>query len=171
MVLARRSCLSVPGSSERMLAKARTLPVDEVVIDLEDSVSPEMKEEARARAALALETWEGPAVAVRINPLSSAWGKEDVAAVSGADSLVVPKVEAPSTLAEVDELLGSAGTGLQALIETAAGVVRAGEITRASPRLETLITGYADLAASLGQPLDADYPGDRWHSVRMTVLV
>src|SRR3954469_12956636 len=116
MVRARRSCLSVPASSERMLAKARTLPADEVVIDLEDSVRPEMKDEARARAASALESWEGPAVAVRINPLSSAWGAEDVVAVSGADSLVVPKVDDPATLAEVDELLGSSDAGLQALI-------------------------------------------------------
>jgi citrate lyase subunit beta / citryl-CoA lyase len=172
MVRSRRSCLSVPGSSQRMLAKAAMLPADEVVIDLEDSVVPEMKEEARARAVEALAGWEGPTVAVRVNPLASDWGREDVTAVAGAtDTIVVPKVEDPGTLAEVDHVLGSSDTGLQALIETAAGLVRAADIARASTRLEALITGYADLAASLGQPAGGDYPGDRWHSVRSTVLV
>ena len=170
MVRSRRSCLSVPASSERMLAKAAGLPADEVVIDLEDSVVPEMKEEARARAVEALGSWEGPAVAVRINPLSSAWGAADVAALAGADMLVVPKVEDPATLVEVDALLGSSKAGLQALIETATGLLRVGEIATASPRVESLITGYADLAASLGHPVGADYPGDRWHHVRSTVL-
>ncbi len=172
MVRSRRSCLSVPGSSERMLAKAATLPADEVVIDLEDSVSPEMKDSARTAVAAALRSWEGSPVAVRINPLSSPWGADDVAAAHEAATLVVPKVEDPTTLAEVDRLLGSASeAGLQALIETATGLTRVVEIAAATPRLETVITGYADLAASLGQPIGTDYPGDRWHHVRMTVLV
>jgi citrate lyase subunit beta / citryl-CoA lyase len=176
MVRSRRSCLSVPGSSERMLEKAMGLPADEVVIDLEDSVVPERKEEARALAVRALQSWEGPAVAVRINPLSSEWGRADVEELAGAEhglgSLVVPKVESRDELSTVDRLLGgSSGIGLQALIETAAGLSRVGEIASVSPRLEALITGYADLAASLGRPPRADYPGDRWHWVRETVLV
>src|SRR3954468_11786217 len=98
MVRSRRSCLSVPGSSERMLAKAATLPADEVIIDLEDSVVPERKEEARALAVSTIGSWSGgAALAVRINPLSTAWGRDDVVALSGAGaalgSLVVPKVE------------------------------------------------------------------------------
>src|SRR4051812_363889 len=99
MVRSRRSCLSVPGSSERMLAKAASLPADEVIIDLEDSVVPERKEEARALAVAAVGSWPpgSLALAVRINPLSSAWGRDDVVALAGArsalGSLVVPKVE------------------------------------------------------------------------------
>jgi citrate lyase subunit beta / citryl-CoA lyase len=176
MVRSRRSCLSVPGSSERMLEKARGLPADEVVIDLEDSVVPERKAEARASVLEVLRSWEGAPVAVRINPLSSEWGQVDVVQLAGAGdalgSLVVPKVERPEELADVDRLLGgSSGLGLQALIETAAGLSRVDAIAAASDRLEALITGYADLAASLGRPPGADYPGDRWHFVRETVLV
>jgi citrate lyase subunit beta / citryl-CoA lyase len=176
MVRSRRSCLSVPGSSERMLAKAAGLPADEVVIDLEDSVVPERKEEARALAVEVLRSWEGPAAAVRINPLSSERGERDVVELAGAGgalgSLVVPKVESPDELLEVDRLLGEhSGLRLQALIETAAGLSFVREIAGSTGRLEALITGYADLAASLGRPPGADYPGDRWHWVRETVLV
>jgi citrate lyase subunit beta/citryl-CoA lyase len=173
-MVSRRSCLSVPGSSERMLAKAAGLPADEVVIDLEDSVVPGAKEQARGLTVAALGSWQGPPVAVRINPLSGEWGREDVAALAGVEglgSLVVPKVEAAAALVEVDGLLGDSAAGLQALIETARGLQLVGEIAGASDRLETLITGYADLAASLGLPGRADYPGDRWHWVRSTVLV
>src|SRR3954451_16453955 len=102
MVRSRRSCLSVPGSSERMLAKAATLPADEVIIDLEDSVVPERKEEARALAVAAVRAWSGPPVAVRINPVSPPWGRADVEALAGAGSalgsLVVPKVESADEL-------------------------------------------------------------------------
>jgi len=159
-----------------MLAKAADLPADEVVIDLEDSVVPERKQEARGLVLRALPSWEGPPVAVRINPLSSEWGRQDVAELLGAGdalgSLVVPKVESATELAEVDRLLGrGSALGLQALIETAAGLSQVSEIAGASGRLETLITGYADLAASLGRPPGADYPGDRWHWVRSSVLV
>ncbi len=154
-----------------MLAKAAELPADEVVIDLEDSVVPERKEEARA-AALAADLGDR-SVAVRINPLSSEWGEADVAALAdaGFGSLVVPKVESADDLSAIDRLLGDRPVGLQALIETARGVRDVVAIAQASPRLETLITGYADLAASLGRAPGADYPGDRWHHVRETVLV
>ena len=114
MATARRSCLSVPGSSERMLAKAQELPADEVVIDLEDSVVPERKEEARAVATAAVRDgeWGGRAVAVRINPLATEWGRDDVAALVEAGdalgSLVIPKVESPEEVEQVDSLLGAA---------------------------------------------------------------
>ncbi len=186
MALSRRSCLSVPGSSEKMLAKAQGQPADEVVIDLEDSVPPDGKDEARATAASAIcdGSWEGISVAVRINSASTPWGARDVAhLVEGAGdaltSLVVPKVESAEELRAVDRLLTGEEervgrehpVGLQALIETAAGLCAAREIAAASDRLETLIIGFADLAASLGRQMAADYPGDRWHWVRETVLV
>ena len=186
MARSRRSCLSVPGWSPDMLAKARGLGADEVVVDLEDSVTPERKDDARAVAIAAIRDgdWGGRSVAVRINAPATGLGVEDVARmVDGAGgalgSLVVPKVESAADLHLVERLLSEreAGAGrdspvgLQALIETAAGLSRAGEIARASGRLEALLIGYADLAASLGRPPAADYPGDRWHWVRETVLV
>jgi citrate lyase subunit beta / citryl-CoA lyase len=169
-----------------MVAKAQRLPADEVIIDLEDSVAPEGKEEARATAVAAVREgdWEGRSVAVRMNPLAGAWGADDVVAlVEGAgpslSCLVVPKVESAAELELVDGLVSEreAGSGreralgLQALVETAAGLVHVGEIVGASARLESLIVGYADLAASLGRSTSTDYPGDRWHFVRETVLV
>jgi len=185
MASSRRSCLSVPGSSDRMLAKARELPADELVIDLEDSVVPDYKEGARATAIAAIRdgSWGERSVAVRVNPLATEWGPRDIENVvagagKGLGGLVVPKVEAPADLEELDSLLdeterraGREPVGLQALIETAAGLARVAEIARASARLESLIIGFADLAASLGRSPVADYPGDRWHWVRETVLV
>jgi citrate lyase subunit beta/citryl-CoA lyase len=185
MARSRRSCLSVPGSSERMLVKARDLPADELVLDLEDAVVADRKDAARAAVTAAIRdgAWGGRSLAVRVNGAGTAWHAADVEeVVAGAGdalaSLVVPKVEDPAQLREIDARLhateartGRAPVGLQALIETAAGLVRAAEIARASPRLEALVIGFADLAASLGRPRAADYPGDRWHHVRETVLV
>ena len=93
--------------------------------------------------------------------------------------LVVPKAERAADIAFVDTLLGMVEAetgrrvpiGLEALIETATGLRRVDEIAHASPRLESLIVGYADLAASLGRPLSADPTGQRWHWVLETVLV
>jgi citrate lyase subunit beta/citryl-CoA lyase len=179
---ARRSCLSVPGSSEAMLAKAALLPVDEVVIDLEDSVAPAAKGEARDVVAglLARDAMPAPAVAVRINAIDSPWFEEDVSELAGGvgtriGSLVVPKVESAGDLARVTELLDSlgepaAGVHLQALVETAGGLLRAGEIAASSSRLETLILGYADLAASLGR-LPGPDSADRWLHAQETLLV
>jgi len=168
-----------------MLAKAQEQPADELVIDLEDAVVPDGKEAARATVIAAIRDglWGQRSVVVRVNPLATEWGRRDVEeVVAGAGGalggLVVPKVESPAELEELDSLLdeteeraGREPVGLQALIETAAGLVRAAEIARASARLEALIIGFADLAASLGRSSGADYPGDRWHWVRETVLV
>jgi citrate lyase beta subunit len=164
----RRSCLSVPGSSERKLAKAAGLTADEVVIDLEDAVAVSAKDEARAATVAALSDWMGPGVAVRVNGPGTPWCHLDVAAVGAlADmpaSIVVPKVQSAGDLAFIDRLLDGveAGAGrerplrVQALIETAAGLANVQETAEASPRLEALILGYADLAASLGGARDLD---------------
>jgi citrate lyase subunit beta/citryl-CoA lyase len=183
---ARRSCLSVPGSAEKMLVKARALPADEVIIDLEDSVPPVAKDDARAAVVAALRAggWQTRTLAVRINGPGTRWCYRDVIELAhGAGDalacLVVPKVERVADLAFVDTLLGMVEeevgrpipVGLEALIETAAGLRAVHDIAHASPRLEALIVGYADLAASLGRPPSAEYPGDRWHWVLETVLV
>jgi len=164
----RRSCLSVPASSARMLAKAEGLSADEVVIDLEDAVAIAAKDEARTAAVDALVRWRGPGVAVRVNAPGTPWCHLDIAALAGQGellrSLVVPKVESAGDLAFVDRLLDGveAASGrarqlrLQALIETPAGLARVDEIAAASARLESLILGYADLGASLGGARELD---------------
>ena len=181
---ARRSCLSVPGSSPGMLAKASGLPADEVVIDLEDAVAASAKDEARADvvSALAGGRLGGRTVAVRINGLDTPWCHRDIVALAdgpaagAVTSLVIPKVRAPEDIAWVARLLDVIGAGgrairLQALIETAAGLRRAGDIAQAGPRLEALILGYADLRASLGRPGGAEELPDRWSFAQETVLV
>src|SRR6185369_17507284 len=114
---ARRSCLSVPGSSEKMLAKARALPADEVLFDLEDSVTPERKETARAAVAAAIRdgAWQARTLAVRINGTTTRWCHRDVielveTAGPRLVSLIVPKVERADDLAFVDRLLGMVET-------------------------------------------------------------
>ena len=183
---ARRSCLSVPGSSEKMLVKARALAADEVVIDLEHAVAVPAKGQARAAVteAVAQGGWNGRSVAVRINGPATRWCHRDVietiaGAGPGLGSLVVPKVESPAELEFVDRLAGmveqevgrDAPVGLQALIETATGLRHIHAIAHASARLETLVVGYADLSASLGLPGGGDPADDRWHHVMATVLV
>lgn len=164
----RRSCLSVPGSSQRKLAKAAGLAADEVVIDLEDAVAVAAKEDARAATVAVLTNWTGPGVAVRVNAPGTPWCHLDIAALGAVPalptSIVVPKVQSAGDLAFVERLLDGveAGSGrrnplpVQALIETAAGLARVQEIAAASARLDALILGYADLAASLGGARDLD---------------
>jgi citrate lyase subunit beta/citryl-CoA lyase len=168
-----------------MLAKARSLPADEIVIDLEDSVAEGAKDEARAAACAAIAEggWAERSIAVRINAIESPWWERDVTDLAQLDgggpaTLVVPKVESATEVEAVERVLDAAEgkrpagsrIGLQALVETARGLVNAGEIGGAGLRLESLIVGYADLAASLGRRAGAEYPGDRWHWVRETVL-
>lgn len=168
-----------------MLEKAPTLVADEVVLDLEDSVPPQSKHEARAAVAAAVRSgdWAGRTVAVRINGPDTHHCYRDVTEiVEGAGEslscLVVPKVECAADLEFVDRLVTmveqdagrSRPVGLEALIETAAGLRRIDEIAHASGRLEALIVGYADLGASLGRPRSAHRPQD-WQWVLDTVLV
>jgi len=166
-----------------MLDKARSLPADEIVIDLEDSVTAERKGEARAAvtAALGGGEWTAGSIAVRVNQTTSRFCHRDVIEVvehagPALSCLVVPKVESPEDVRFVERLLGMVEAetgrerpiGIQALIETAAGLVRIAEIAGSSDRLEALIVGYADLAASLGRSPAA---GEQWVPVLDTVLV
>jgi citrate lyase subunit beta/citryl-CoA lyase len=192
VVRPRRSCLSVPGSSPKMMAKAPALPADEVFMDLEDSVAPLAKEEARGNIVQALKEgdWTGKTVVVRVNGIDTRWCYRDVIeVVEGAgqfvDCLMIPKVEYPSDVTFVDDLLrqieDTVGLdrriGLEVQIETAAGVTNIDDIAAVSDRTETLIFGPADMSASLGLPaLTAglpmpNYPGDHWHYVLSRILV
>lgn len=162
---ARRSCLSVPASSPRMLEKAAAIAADEIVLDLEDAVAPTAKDEAREAVAARLAGWEGATVAVRANAPRTPWCHLDLVALAALPgeqprSLVLPKVESAADLEFAARLLDGAEAaagrerplGIQALIETAAGLARVEEIAAAGEgRLEALILGYADLAASLGR--------------------
>ena len=188
----RRSCLSVPGSSPKMLQKAPGLPADEVFMDLEDSVAPLAKEEARGNVIEALKEgdWTGKTVVVRVNGVYTKWCYRDVVdIVENAghllDCIMIPKVEHASDVVFVAELLRqieeSTGldrqVGIEAQIETATGLKNIHEIAHASDRTETLIFGPADMSASLGLPTVTaglpmpGYPGDHWHFVLSTILV
>jgi citrate lyase subunit beta / citryl-CoA lyase len=187
----RRSCLAVPASSERFIAKARGLAADEVFLDLEDAVAPSAKEQARANAAAAVGGgWEGRVVAVRVNDASTPWAHRDVLAVIGtdrqADVIVLPKVTSPDHVVWLDVLLSQveqeAGlavgrTGIEAQIEDPRGLAAVNAIAAASPRLETLVFGPADFMASVGiRSLDVGgqpegYAGDVYHYALMRILI
>src|ERR1051326_547816 len=147
----RRSCLSVPGSSPKMLAKASGLPADEVFMDLEDSVAPGAKEEARGNVVQALKEgdWTGKTVVVRVNGVDTKWCYRDVIevvenAADFIDCLMIPKVEHASDVKFVDELLRQIEEtnafdkriGLEIQIETATGLMNIREIAHASERAE-----------------------------------
>jgi citrate lyase subunit beta/citryl-CoA lyase len=177
--------LVVPGSSERMLAKACGIDADEIVIDLEDAVVPERKPAALEMvvAALAAGGFAAPRISVRCNPPRTPWAHQELAALATAaarpQSVVVPKVESSGDIAFVDRLLDGAEASvapgarvaIHALIETAAGIAHLDEITAASPRLEGLILGYADLGVSLGRSPAGAQDLDRWLSLQDAVLV
>ena len=124
----RRSVLYLPGSNARAMEKAKSLPADAVILDLEDSVAPEAKVPARILAAEAVRLGGfGPReLVIRTNGLDTPWGAEDLAVVAkaGPDAVLVPKVSAPADLAAYRRALGPA-TPLWAMIETCAGGVRA----------------------------------------------
>jgi citrate lyase subunit beta / citryl-CoA lyase len=165
-----------------MLSKAVGLPADEIVVDLEDAVAADQKDYARALVAsfLSRERSIAATVTVRINALATPWGERDVVellrqAGPRLDSLIVPKVERPDDIVEVEQLLHAQGESvqdvrLQALVETAAGLLHVREIATASARLDALILGYADLAASLGRSQGMSGPA-KWLYAQETVLV
>lgn len=178
----RRCCLAVPGSSARKLEKAAGLAIDEVVVDLEDAVVPAAKAQAREAAASALEAWTGGAVALRVNAPRTPWCHLDLAAAAAmprVGSVVLPKVESAADVAFAERLLDGAEAAagraaplrLQALVETAAGLAHVDEIAAASPRLDALVVGYADLTASLGVAADAAADPSTWRPVQHAVLV
>ena len=180
---ARRSCLSVPARPARKLEKAAELSPDEVVVDLEDSVPPELKDEARAAVCEALATgrWAAATVTVRINGIATPWFEDDLRAIASAgsrlDCVVVPKVERAADLERVGGLLAvcerqadrTRPIGVQVLIESALGLRDVDEIAASSPRLEALILGPADLSVSLSFP--SPDAGTRWDFVRGALLV
>jgi citrate lyase subunit beta/citryl-CoA lyase len=164
---ARRSCLTVPASSERMLEKAPSLAADEVIVDLEDAVSAEGKEQARGLAVAALQRGPlGRTTALRVNGRSTPWWEDDLraAAETRPDVVVLPKVESPEDVSAAADLLPDE-IGLEAQIETARGLAEADRIAAAGRGLEALVFGPADLAASLGVPVLTIGAGNSDHAL------
>ncbi|MSO80330.1 MAG: CoA ester lyase [Alphaproteobacteria bacterium] len=153
----RRSVLFVPAANERALAKAVTLPVDGVILDLEDSVAPESKPAARVRAVatIAAGDFGWRELIVRANGLDTPWGTADLATLAraGADAVLLPKVGSAAAARGAIAVLEAAGAprALQiwCMIETAAGVMAAAEIARANPRVTCLVVGTEDLGRDL----------------------
>lgn len=189
-----RSMLFVPASKPDMIAKAAASAADSVCIDLEDSVAPAEKAAGRAHVVRALREIDfGRRVRmVRINALDGPFAYRDlVDVVEGAgdrlDLVMVPKAGSANDIAFVDTLLSQiesavgvrAPIGIEAQIETAQGYLYAREIATASSRLESLIFGAGDYAASMRMPSsaigefdehDEIYPGHRWHAVMHTIV-
>jgi citrate lyase subunit beta / citryl-CoA lyase len=187
----RRCQLAVPGSSEKMMAKAASMEVDHIFLDLEDAVAPAAKEPARVKIVEALNTLDfGRSVrCVRINDLDTRYAYEDIiTVVEGAgknlDTILVPKVKSACDVRFADRLLSQIEAklglerriGLEVLIEEAEAIMRVEEIAGASDRLEALIFGMGDYSASQGiDPRaiagDSGYPGDIWHYARYKLIV
>jgi len=140
----RRSVLFVPGSSAKMLEKARALPCDVVVLDLEDAVAPEMKEAARAQVCAAVGNYSDQETVVRINPLSSPEGKADLEAVQRArpDAILLAKVEGAADLAAA-----KVDTPVWAMIETPHAVLNLSGI--AAGGVTCLLLGTNDLLKAM----------------------
>jgi citrate lyase subunit beta/citryl-CoA lyase len=157
VVRPRRSALFMPGSNGRALEKARTLPCDVVILDLEDAVAPDAKADARARVlgALAAGGSGRRERVVRVNGLDTPWGHADLtaAATSGADAILVPKVESGDMVRRVAAILAGAGApetqSLWVMLESPLAMLDARDIAAAHPRLGALVMGTSDLAKDL----------------------
>jgi citrate lyase subunit beta/citryl-CoA lyase len=154
----RRSVLYMPGSNERALEKAKTLPVDGLILDLEDAVAPDQKAVARENACAAARSGEygQREVTIRVNASGTQWHDDDLAAAcaAGPDGIVVPKVDSAQEVLELVAAMERHGapehTRLWAMVETPRAVLGVGEIAGASPRLAALVIGTNDLVKELG---------------------
>jgi len=152
----RRSVLYMPGANERALEKAKGIPADALILDLEDAVAPDAKADARDRVCAAVQSGEYGAkeLTIRINGLGTEWHEADLAAAAaaGPDGIVVPKVNSAEVARLVDALEAAgapARTKLWAMLETPVAILHAEEIATASARLTVLIMGTNDLAKEL----------------------
>jgi citrate lyase subunit beta/citryl-CoA lyase len=194
MIRSARSMLFVPSGSWSMIAKAASTAADGVCLDLEDSVPADQKDSARTNIVRALGELDfgRRTILVRINGLETAHAYRDIIDIAegaGArvDLLMVPKVSGPSDVQFVATLLAQIEArkslarpiGLEVQIETAKGFLWLREIASASPRLESLIFGAGDYAASMQMPADGIgvpdandelYPGHRWHAVMHAIV-
>jgi len=153
----RRSMLYMPGSNARALEKGRALACDSLIMDLEDAVAPDAKEQARDQivSALAEGGYGSREIIVRTNGLDTQWGYQDIAAaaVSGADAVLLPKVESASTIHQVERIQDAMGAPadqtIWCMMETPLGILNARDIGAASPRVGGFVMGTSDLAKDL----------------------
>jgi citrate lyase subunit beta/citryl-CoA lyase len=153
----RRSVLYMPGANTRALEKARSLAADALIFDLEDAVAPDAKGVARANVAAAArsKSYGKREIVIRCNGLATPWGKEDVAAIasSGADAILVPKVESAADVTAIVSLLDQAGAPASmmvwAMMETPKGILRAEAIAGSHPRLALFVMGTNDLVKDM----------------------
>lgn len=189
----RRSLLFVPGAEPRKLERAREAGADALVLDLEDSVAPQQKKEARGHVAEALRAggFGEVEVAVRVNAPGTPWFEADLEAVIGAGgrTIMLPKAESAEELVRVAETLRRLETGrggpqesqepqapeekggrLLALVESPAGVASALAIGRATPRVEALCFGHADFSLQMGLA-EADASRGVVYHARCTLVI
>jgi citrate lyase subunit beta/citryl-CoA lyase len=190
----RRSNLAVPGSSPKMLEKAKGLPADQVFMDIEDAVAPIAKPEARKNIVAALNEggYDGKVRVVRVNDWTTQWTYADVVEVvegAGAnlDCIMLPKVQTAEQVVALDLLLTQieksnglpvGRIGIEAQIENAKGLINVDAIAQASPRVETIIFGPADFMASInmkslvvGEQPPGYTEGDAYHYILMRILM
>lgn len=147
----RRSVLYMPGANARALEKARALPADTLILDLEDAVAPDAKTDARERVAEAVKSrgFGHREVVIRVNSIATPWGRADMEAAVAArpDAILIPKVSCAGDIVSAAGFLadGAAGTRLWAMMETPAAILNAREIAAAGHRLSCLVLGTNDL--------------------------
>ncbi len=153
----RRSMLYMPGSNARALEKGRTLAADALILDLEDAVAPDAKELARRQIVEAVRAggYGRREVVVRINALDSPWGHDDLTAIaaSGADAILLPKVETAAMVHDLEMQMVGAGApetmGIRGMMETPLGMRHAEAVAGASKRVSCLVMGTSDLVKEL----------------------
>ncbi|MBB1624745.1 CoA ester lyase [Achromobacter sp. UMC71] len=153
----RRSVLYMPGANARALDKARSLPADTLILDLEDAVAPDAKAQARQQVAEALRAggYSRRECVVRINALDTPWGQDDVHAIAqaGADAVLLPKVQSAAQLQALAQALDAAGAPatlpLWAMLETPLGFLRLDAIAGGHARLAAIVVGTSDLVKDL----------------------
>jgi citrate lyase subunit beta / citryl-CoA lyase len=162
----RRSCLYMPGANARALEKARALAADVLLLDLEDAVAPEAKEEARRQvgAAVRARGYGAREVVVRINGLDTEWGLEDLqaAVAAGPDAILAPKVETPRDIETLDAAMAEAGAGaemaLWVMVEMPKALFHILDIAAAAARtrLSAFVMGTNDLAKEMHAEMTPD---------------
>lgn len=167
MIRPRRSALYMPASNQRALDKARTLPVDVIIMDLEDAVAPDAKNQARENvvAALAEGGYGDREIVIRVNGYGTPWWKEDLLAVaaSDADALLAPKVGSADQINKLCDLMAindaPDSMKLWAMAETPQAILNIDSICKADIRLEIIVMGTNDLAKELRLPPDSERSG------------
>ncbi len=153
----RRSVLYMPGSNVRALEKAKTLAADGLILDLEDAVAPDAKQQARKQVCEAVQGggYGMRELIIRVNGLATPWGYDDIAAASrsGCDAVLLPKVESADAIRHMEAIMRANGApdemAIWAMMETPRSVLASEQIAASTPRMECLVMGTSDLAKEL----------------------